>query len=113
MKNLFPDNNKYSLYEYLSSYSKHLQQALESIDTSQLNYVFEALEQGIDSHATIYTCGNGGSSAIAEHLVCDFVKGSSTDSNIQPRVDPFPSGVGKNDGFPGRGKTEGKGGGVR
>ncbi len=91
MNKLFPEHNKYSLDEYLSSYSKHLQKALESIDSSQLNYVFEALEKGIDSQATIYTCGNGGSSAIAEHLVCDFVKGASTDSNIQPKVVPLLS----------------------
>ena len=31
-------------------------------------------------------CGNGGSAAIANHLLCDFQKGIQTDTAVKPRV---------------------------
>ena len=40
----------------------------------------------IDRRAVIYACGNGGSSAIASHLLCDFNKGIRTDTDLLPRV---------------------------
>ena len=40
---------------------------------------------------TIFSCGNGGSSAISDHFVCDFLKGASTDSAIQPIIHSFTS----------------------
>ena len=34
----------------------------------------------------VYSCGNGGSAAIANHLVCDCMKGVRTGSTLRPRV---------------------------
>lgn len=34
----------------------------------------------------IFSCGNGGSAAIANHLVCDCMKGVRTSSSLRPRV---------------------------
>lgn len=34
----------------------------------------------------IFSCGNGGSAAIANHLVCDCMKGVRTSSTLHPRV---------------------------
>ena len=91
MKSFFPENPNYTLTEFISSYSERLYKALETLDGEQTKNVFEALARSIQSGVTIYTCGNGGSSAIAEHLVCDFLKGASTDSTIQPKVVPLLS----------------------
>ena len=85
----FPDNKDYSLHEFLLSYSSNLNQALDSLEQENLDKVFEALAKSILSQKTIFTCGNGGSSSIAEHLVCDFIKGASTDSKIDPKVIPL------------------------
>ena len=87
----FPDSKDYTLHEFLLSYSSNLNQALELLEEENLDKVFEAIAASIQAKATIYTCGNGGSSAIAEHLVCDFVKGASTDSTIEPKVVPLLS----------------------
>ena len=87
----FPDNSNYSLKEFLSSYSATLSNVLDEIDEDKLNQTFKVISKAIKSHNTIFTCGNGGSSSIAEHLVCDFVKGSSTDSIIDPKVIPLLS----------------------
>ena len=91
MKAFFPEKPNYTLAEFVSSYSERLYKALETLDGEQIKNVFEALARSIQSGVTIYTCGNGGSSAIAEHLVCDFLKGASTDSTIQPKIVPLLS----------------------
>ena len=41
----------------------------------------------------IYSCGNGGSASIANHLVCDCLKGSRTDSTIRPMVHSLSSPI--------------------
>jgi len=40
----------------------------------------------IDAGKRIYSCGNGGSAAIANHLVCDCLKGIRTNTAIKPKV---------------------------
>ena len=63
-----------------------LSESFKGIDFKVLDEVVEALIESSKNFSTIYTCGNGGSSSIAEHLVCDFVKGISTNTILQPRV---------------------------
>lgn len=41
----------------------------------------------------IYVCGNGGSAAIADHLVCDCLKGIRTNTKIKPKVISLTSNV--------------------
>jgi len=38
------------------------------------------------ANGKILACGNGGSAAIANHLLCDFEKGIQTDTSVTPRV---------------------------
>lgn len=66
-----------------------IKEAFEALEEENLELTFNALANSILSKKTIYTCGNGGSSSIAEHLVCDFIKGASTDSEIDPKVVPL------------------------
>ncbi len=85
----FPDTNKYSLREFTSEYISMIKEVFDSLEEEVLEDIFQTLESAIRSKKTIYTCGNGGSSSIAEHLVCDFIKGASTDSEIDPKVVPL------------------------
>ena len=82
----FPKNKKQTLEQFKSAYTKILFESLENIDSNALQLCFEKLLQGIQNGVNIFSCGNGGSSAIAEHLVCDFVKQASTESIIKPKV---------------------------
>tara|TARA_B100001250_G_C19817322_1_gene799379 strand:+ start:874 stop:1434 length:561 start_codon:yes stop_codon:yes gene_type:complete len=66
-----------------------IKEVFDSLEEEVLEDIFQTLESAIRSKKTIYTCGNGGSSSIAEHLVCDFIKGASTDSEIDPKVVPL------------------------
>ena len=41
----------------------------------------------------IFSCGNGGSAAISNHLVCDCMKGVRTNSWLKPRVNSLSATV--------------------
>jgi D-sedoheptulose 7-phosphate isomerase len=71
---------------YLIAYREALYQAWQSLDAQAASRAAELLETAIFGCHTVFTCGNGGSAAIANHLLCDFVKGVQTDTELRPRV---------------------------
>ena len=42
---------------------------------------------------TVFSCGNGGSAAIANHLQCDHLKGVRTGTDLTPRVVSLSSNI--------------------
>ena len=44
------------------------------------------LDAAFARSAWVFVCGNGGSAAIANHLLCDVAKGVQTDTAVLPRV---------------------------
>jgi len=50
--------------------------AINALDKEELNKTMNALLEAYDRGATVYVMGNGGSSATASHMVCDFNKGT-------------------------------------
>jgi len=91
MTNFFPDNADQSFQDFLASYLLNLNKSIESLDIPQTLLAIDELIKNISSGGTIFTCGNGGSSSIAEHFVCDLVKGASADSEVDPKVIPLLS----------------------
>tara|TARA_Y100001960_G_C14717743_1_gene850623 strand:+ start:499 stop:1125 length:627 start_codon:yes stop_codon:yes gene_type:complete len=91
MKKYFPHDSDSSLEKFTEEYSKRLNDALKNIDSNAMRLVLETFLNSIKNSNTIYSCGNGGSSSIADHLVCDFVKGAANDSSIDPKVVPLLS----------------------
>jgi len=85
----FPKDQVSTLAEFKDSYSKILHESLNNIDDASMESCFQLLLDGINKGVNIFSCGNGGSSAIAEHLVCDFIKQASTGSTIKPKVFPL------------------------
>jgi len=85
----FPKNQFKTLAKFKDSYSDKLYESLKEIDETKMELCFKLLQKGINSGVNILTCGNGGSSSIAEHLVCDFIKQTSTGTNIRPKVIPL------------------------
>ena len=85
----FPKNQFKTLAEFKDSYSDILYASLKEIDEVKMESCFKLLQKGINSGVNILTCGNGGSASIAEHLVCDFIKQSSTGTDIRPKVIPL------------------------
>ena len=82
----FPNTKTTDLNSFFSWYVDQIKKGLEAIDIANLAKIVKVLDSAIKRNSTIYTCGNGGSSSIAEHFVCDFLKGTSTGSSIQPII---------------------------
>ena len=87
----FPNTKRTDLNHFLSGYINEIQKGFESIDLVNFEKIINVLETAIKRKSTIYTCGNGGSSSIAEHFACDFLKGVSTDTSIQPLIHSLSS----------------------
>ncbi len=82
----FPEYFYNSIGSYCDDYLARLANAGASINRDSLAEVAGVLGQAFARGAWIYVCGNGGSAAIANHLLCDFAKGIQTDTDILPRV---------------------------
>ncbi len=65
-----------NIKSYLLDYVSELQQVMAKIDSDQLEKVLKTLANVTATAKNIYVCGNGGSAAIADHLCCDWSKGT-------------------------------------
>jgi D-sedoheptulose 7-phosphate isomerase len=88
---VFPNTKNIDLTNFIAGYIDEMQKGYQSIDVAKLGEVVNVLDSAIKRNATIYTCGNGGSSAISEHFVCDFLKGAPTGTSVQPIIHSLSS----------------------
>jgi D-sedoheptulose 7-phosphate isomerase len=82
----FPDHPHETIGSYCDAYVDRLARAGTSIDRAALARAAEALAAAFERGAWLFTCGNGGSAAISNHLLCDFAKGIQTDTGVLPRI---------------------------
>lgn len=90
---LFPHKPYRSVATYFDDYAMHLEKALSSVERSGIDNAVKLICDTIEKDKHIFACGNGGSSSIANHLVCDLAKGVSTRTNLKPRVRSFSSPI--------------------
>ncbi len=82
----FP-NKKYSdIKSYADDYFKEINLAASSIVGSKLSQAIEILNNAYTKGGMVFSCGNGGSAAIANHLVCDHCKLVRTDTDLVSRI---------------------------
>jgi len=82
----FPDRSYADCGAYADAYLEQLARATASVDRTRLCAAAEILTGVYRRGGMVYSCGNGGSAAIANHLVCDHCKGVQTDTRLNPRV---------------------------
>lgn len=83
----FPDDRYDDAGSFADAYFALAGAAAASVDRTALREAAELLTKAHrDAGATIYSCGNGGSAAIANHLVCDHCKAVQSDTTLRPRV---------------------------
>ena len=82
----FPDKPYPSIADYCDDYLTRLAHAGASIDRARLARACTLLDAAFARGAWLFVCGNGGSAAIANHLLCDVAKGIQTDTAVLPRV---------------------------
>jgi len=78
---------------YFEDYMEEMVQAWKTIDFAEFDRAAAILTDAYLRRATVYSCGNGGSASIANHLVCDHTKGVRSRSDLRPRVLSLSSNV--------------------
>lgn len=89
----FPDYAYPDISGYCNAYFSRLTQAAASVDRERLVQAARILREAYERGAAVYACGNGGSAAISNHLVCDHVKGVQTDTTLRPRAASLSSNI--------------------
>ncbi len=82
----FPNERYLDIGTYFSDYADRVRSASKSVDTRALAEAASLIEAAILEGHTVWSCGNGGSAAIANTLQTDFYKGISTFTQLKPRV---------------------------
>jgi len=82
----FPTERFPDAAAFAGAYFGRLADAAKTVDGAELTAAARLLEERSSNGAMIFSCGNGGSAAIANHLVCDCMKGVRTASTLRPRV---------------------------
>ena len=71
---------------YFSGYAEETVRAASSVETTAVARAAEILLDAYTREATVFSCGNGGSASIANHLQCDHTKNVGKSTDLLPRV---------------------------
>lgn len=82
----FPIAPYASAASYFDAYAEEFSRAAASIELDALDRAAGILLEAYTRDAAVFSCGNGGSASIANHLQCDHVKGVRTATDLAPRV---------------------------
>lgn len=82
----FPEHRHADASLFARAYFQRLAAGAETVDPAMIDASAKLLAERSLSGRMIFSCGNGGSAAIANHLVCDCMKGVRTSSTLHPRV---------------------------
>jgi phosphoheptose isomerase len=82
----FPEHRFPDPAGYADAYFERVRDAAASVDRERLREAAGILTRVYAEGRMAYSCGNGGSAAIANHLVCDHCKLVQTDTTLVPRI---------------------------
>nr|WP_295234114.1 SIS domain-containing protein [uncultured Brevundimonas sp.] len=88
---LFPSRLISGADRYLDAYFEELTKAWKSISRDNILAAEILLKEVVSDERTIFSCGNGGSAAISNHLLCDCLKGVQAGTELRPRVHSLSS----------------------
>ena len=72
--------------KFLTNYIQNISSSVLNTDMDKLNFAADTILKAIKQKRTIFVCGNGGSAAIANHYVVDFIKYFRERTTYQPRI---------------------------
>lgn len=82
----FPDSKFVDVGSYADAYLARITEAAASVNREMLAQAAEILTRIYTRGNMVYSCGNGGSAAIANHLACDHCKLVRTDTKLSSRI---------------------------
>ena len=71
---------------YLKKYLDELSKSIINSNKKQLEKAINLIVKKIKNNNTIFVCGNGGSAAIANHYVCDYLKFFRDRTIYKPKI---------------------------
>ncbi|GAA0542259.1 phosphoheptose isomerase [Rhizomicrobium palustre] len=90
---MFPDKKYDHAGTYAGDYFGELSRAAAQINGQAVERAAAIVLAAVQADRTVYACGNGGSAAICNHLLCDFAKGMQSDTTLKPKVVSLSSPV--------------------
>jgi phosphoheptose isomerase len=82
----FPVAPHRSAGSYWDAYAEEMSRAAKTIEPEAFDRAAAMLVEAYTRGARMFSCGNGGSASIANHVQCDHVKGVRTTTDLAPRV---------------------------
>lgn len=82
----FPIGPYASAASYFDAYADEMARAAKSIEAAAFERAAATLTEAYLRGARVFSCGNGGSASIANHMQCDHVKGIRTTTDLTPQV---------------------------
>ena len=82
MINKFPTRKILKFEKYYSEYISKKNLLLKRIDVKELKKIINQIIICTKKSNIIYSCGNGGSSSLADHFTCDFFKQTNNKTNL-------------------------------
>ena len=79
--------------KFISTYINSLSSSIMNSDMEKLHKAAMQILKTIKKDATIYVCGNGGSAAIANHYVVDFLKFFREKTIYKPKIVSFSNNI--------------------
>ena len=89
---LLPKKTK-NIGTYCQAYRDALSNAWATLDLEELAAAEDTLRTAYVNRSIVMVCGNGGSAAISNHLLCDHCKGVATDTELSPSVISLSSNI--------------------
>jgi phosphoheptose isomerase len=82
----FPAAPFVSASSYVGAYAEEIDRTWKTMDFAALDRAAEILLDAYTRRAGVFSCGNGGSASISNHLQCDHVKNVRNKTDLVPRV---------------------------
>ena len=89
----FPSKKYNNIKIFLKDYTSFLNSTLNSIKIETLVKAATLIEKKIKQKKNIFLCGNGGSAAIANHYIADYLKTLKTETNLMPKLFSLSSNI--------------------
>ena len=77
---------KKNFENFLETYLSNLVNSIKSSKIKQIEKASLKILETVKKKGTIFVCGNGGSAAISNHYVCDYLKFLRQHTNLKPKV---------------------------
>ena len=83
-----------TINNFFNKYLEGLVKGISKIDTKSLDKAANEIIKTIKRKGIIYVCGNGGSAAISNHYICDFLKFLRQNTKLKPKIISLSNNIG-------------------